>query len=360
MRPGRSDIWWQNLDSRQGVHALPEEWKENFRMSKQTFDLLCRSLRPYISRKHTHLRAPISVDKQVGITLYYLSDGGRMRKTANAFGVAPSTVSAIVKRVTCAVSKYLGNTYIKHPATEQEVQTSVVGFFARTGFPQCIGAVDGTHIPLQKPTDNPSTFINRKGYYSLNVQACVDYRYCFFDVVIKWPGSVHDARVFSNSAINQKLRDGRIPPCKKAIVEGEREVPICLLGDPAYPLLPFLMKEFAKGGSTPQEQFFGYRLSSGRMVVECAFGRLKARFGILRRPIDLCLENAVTTIHACFILHNFCVMHNDTMPNELTTAVQMYDREFQPLHCPANRYAEFHNNEQAGKENRQIFMKYFE
>ena len=143
-----------------------------------------------------------------------------MRKTANAFGVAPSTVSAIVKRVTCAVSKYLGNTYIKHPATEQEVQTSVVGFFARTGFPQCIGAVGGTHISLQKPTDNPSTFINRKGYYSLNVQACVDYRYCFFDVVIKWPGSVHDARVFSNSAINQKLRDGRIPPCKKAIVSG--------------------------------------------------------------------------------------------------------------------------------------------
>ena len=94
------------------------------------------------------------------------------------------------------MSKYLGDTYIKHPATEQEVQTSVVDFVARTGFPQCIGVVDGTDIPLQKPTDNPSTFINRKGYYSLNVQACVDYRYCFFDVVIKWPGSVHDARVF--------------------------------------------------------------------------------------------------------------------------------------------------------------------
>ena len=116
-------------------------------------------------------------------------------------------------------------------------------------------------------------------------------------------GSIHNARVFSNSAINQKLRDGRIQQCKKAIVEGERKVAICLLGDLAYPLLPFLMKEFAKGGSTPQEQFFGYCLFSARMVVECAFGRLKARFGILRQPIDLCLENAVTTIQACFILH---------------------------------------------------------
>ena len=29
-----------------------------------------------------------------------------------------------------------------------------------------------------------------------------------------------------------------------------------------------------------------------------------------------------------------------------------------PLNCPGERGAEFHNSEQAGKENRQIFMKY--
>lgn len=75
-------------------------------------NLLCRSRRPYISRKHTPLRAPISVEKQDGITLYYWLDGRRMRKTANAFSVAPCTVSAIIKRVTCSVSKFLGNTYI--------------------------------------------------------------------------------------------------------------------------------------------------------------------------------------------------------------------------------------------------------
>ena len=62
----------------------------------------------------------------------------------------------------------------------------------------------------------------------------------------------------------------------------------------------------------------------------------------------------------CLILHNLCEVHNDTMPNELITAVQMYDREFQPLHCPADRVAQVHNNEQAGKENRQIFLKYFD
>lgn len=127
---------------------------------------------------------------------------------------------------------------------------------------------DGTHIGIKRPRENALDYINRKGNYYLNIQACADYRYCFFDVVIKWPGRVHDARIFSNSRLNKKLRDKSIPSCPTIIVDGEAEVPICILGDPAYPLLPFVMKEFANGGKTPQEQFFGYRLSSARMVIE--------------------------------------------------------------------------------------------
>ena len=53
-------------------------------------------------------------------------------------------------------------------------------------------------------------------------------------VRIKCLGSVHNAHVFSNSAINHMLIDG-----KKVIIEGEREVPICLLGNPAYQLFHF-------------------------------------------------------------------------------------------------------------------------
>ena len=113
---------------------------------------------------------------------------------------------------------------------------------------------------------------------------------------------MHDARVFANSTINQYLRDGVIPRCPKVIVEGEDPVPVCIVGDPAYPLLPYLMKEFAKGGSTVQEQFFGYKLSSARMIIECAFGRLKARFGILTKAMDLSMDNIPSTILFYFIL----------------------------------------------------------
>ena len=114
------------------------------------------------------------------------------------------------------------------------------------------------------------------------------YKYFLFEVVMKWPRSVDDARAFANSNINRKLRDSIIPPCPRTIVEGKGPVLICILRDPAYPLLPFLMQEFADRGKNAQEQFFRYRLSSARRVVECAFRRLKARFCCLRRWMLIC------------------------------------------------------------------------
>ena len=149
-------------------------------------------------------------------------------------------------------------------------------------------------------------------------------------MVVKWPGSVHDARIFSNSSLNLLLRDKIIPLCPRLIEQNEPSVPICLLGDPAYSLLPFIMKEFANGSRTPEEQFFGYRLSSARTVIECAFGRLKARFGCLRRDMDINIDDLSYVSHSCFVLHNFYEINKEVINPSHVEAAKKFDLEFQP------------------------------
>ena len=174
------------------------------------------------------------------------------------------------------------------------------------------------------------------------------------DVVVKWPGSVHDARMFTNSKVNQFLKDGTIPPCRSRILD--KDVPVFIIGDPAYPLMPYVMKEYAGGGTTQQEQYFGFRLCSARNVIECAFGRLKARFRCLKRAMDINLDELPYVIYACFVLHNFCEIYNESISEESVRMTLNYDRHFQPQ-TNANMAS---SNETEGKRIRGILTNYFD
>ena len=61
---------------------------------------------------------------------------------------------------------------------------------------------------------------------------------CFMDVVARWQGRVHGARIFQNFPLNKILKVGSMPPSKKFIVENCDPVPAFLLGDPADSRLP--------------------------------------------------------------------------------------------------------------------------
>ena len=87
--------------------------------------------------------------------------------------------------------------------------------------------------------------------------------------------------MFTNSKLNYMLTSEQIPACGRSIIAGEEPIPIFLVGDPVCPLMPYLMKEYANGDSTQQEQYFEYRFFSGRNVLKCAFSHLKARFDAL-------------------------------------------------------------------------------
>ena len=147
--------------------------------------------------------------------------------------------------------------YVKFPSGEGIAEV-VSGFKNRYGFLQCIGAVDGTHIPILVPVECAKDYYNRKGFHSIIMQAVADHRYCFADIYIGWPGSVHDARVFKSSELYAKEQNGTLFPSTHRTINGI-EVPLVILGDPAYPLLPWLMKPFADNGRlTPDARTFNY------------------------------------------------------------------------------------------------------
>ena len=43
---------------------------------------LCDKVKPFLQKQSTNMRSAIDVEKQVAVTLYYLSDEGRYRKVA--------------------------------------------------------------------------------------------------------------------------------------------------------------------------------------------------------------------------------------------------------------------------------------
>ena len=184
-------------------------------------------------------------------------------------------------------------------------------------FPSCMR---GYHIYKEvwrpPPAMNHTDYYNRKGFYSVILQGVVDANYLFEDIYVGWPGSVHDSRVFVNSslynkAINKEILQGNI------ICINDTNVPVFLIGDAGYPLLPWLLKPFPHNTNlSSQQKTFNYCLSRARIVSENALGRLKARWRRPSKQNDMDIRNVPNFVAACCILHNLCEVHGEDFDND--------------------------------------------
>ena len=300
-------------DVRSGGTVLKQRevwWKDNFRVTQQTFEEICREVQPYIVKKNTYLRQRISVDERVAVTLWRLATNVDYRTISALFGIGCSTVCTIVIKTCEVLSEHLFHKYVYIP-TGEGLQKVVDGFQSQWGFPEAIGAIDGNHIPIIKPCHCPSHYYNRKGFYSIIVEGLVDHTGKFLDAYIGWPGKCHDARVFQNSSLYKKGIEGSLLPCLTRKL-GSVDVPLVILGDAAYPLLPWLMKPYIETPSSPDDiKLYNYQQSRAHMVVENSFGKLKGRWRILLKRLDCHLDNVPSIVSACITLHNMCEKFND-------------------------------------------------
>lgn len=100
------------------------------------------------------------------------------RSISDHFGVGSSSVCVVVHEVCNAIADVLLHRYIKLPLGNQAMNV-VSGIENRWGFPQCFGAIDGSHIPILLPVNNARDYYNQKRFYSIVVQALVNHRYHF-------------------------------------------------------------------------------------------------------------------------------------------------------------------------------------
>ena len=110
--------------------------------------------------------------------------------------MSKSTVCVVTKQVCSSIVECLLPKYVKIPIGAALME-DIEGFKSNHGFPQCVGAVDGTHIPIISPKECPADYYNRKGWHSVILQGTIDHTGRFIDVYVGWPGRVHDARVFA-------------------------------------------------------------------------------------------------------------------------------------------------------------------
>ena len=81
---------------------------------------------------------------------------------------------------------------IKWPSAEEgnEISNRIEQKF---GFPNCVGSIDGTLLPLEcRPTINGEDYKGRKFGYSVHAMIVCDDQGIIRDYVVGWPGSTHD------------------------------------------------------------------------------------------------------------------------------------------------------------------------
>lgn len=113
---------------------VDEELRENFRISKNHFVKFCSEIRPFLLKKMTNTRKPVSVEKQVAVALNFLADEGRFCQVANALGSTKCTVAMVVRKVCSVISTVMGPRFIMFPKTERDVLKAVEDFYEKHGF----------------------------------------------------------------------------------------------------------------------------------------------------------------------------------------------------------------------------------
>ncbi|XP_030011313.1 putative nuclease HARBI1 [Sphaeramia orbicularis] len=281
------------------LHFSDDHLYERYRFSADGIRYLCRLLGPKIRHRTVRSHA-LSVTQMVCVALRFLASGGFLYSVGDAEQLSKATICHTIRSV-CLALTAMSDVFISFPG-HRRLHHIKEEFYRIAGFPNVIGALDCTHIKIKCPSGaQEADFVNRKSFHSINVQMVCSADCVISDVVAKWPGSVHDSRVFRASGIYQRLSQG--------------EFSGVLLGDRGYACQPFLLTPY----TDPQDaqQAYNHAHARTRARIEMTFGLLKERFQCLHH-LRVSPSRACDITVACAVLHNVACLRKERAPRVMS------------------------------------------
>lgn len=254
------------------------------------------------------------------ITFFYrrfLATGASFRSMSYSFMRGETTIGQIIDEGCSAIWQVLQPQYMKKPSTTDWLQDAEK-FLDLWNLPHCIGAIDGKHIRIKKPTNSGSSYFNYKEYFSINLMACANADGLFTSIDVGDYGRNNDSGVFKKSGLGQALSTNSLNIPNPSPLPGEelgRSFPYYFAADEGFPLSVNIIRPYNQRNLTNIRRIFNYRLSRGRKIVECAFGMLVSKFRVFETPISCSVTKVIRIVKAACVLHNFIKINEKGNPN---------------------------------------------
>ena len=292
----------------------PRQFLRRYRIDHAGFKKIVERITPYLAPRSKFHPNQTSNELKLSMTLRWCA-GASYLDVADMHGVSEGsfyrhlweTIYAIDQAYELPLYGWLNGSG-DGVCNEERLAELARGFDAKTTgghFAGCIGALDGICIKLDgstlSSTGNPAAFWCRKGFYSLNFQ-CI----CDADGRILWcstlcSGSAHDSTALRLSQLGKLLMNPRHPI---------QHSPYWIAGDDAYKgpanESSSLLTPFGGTGLSADKDAFNYYQSRLRMAIECCFGSMVHRWGVLQRKLKLTGQLA----HCTKLLHVLCKLQN--------------------------------------------------
>ena len=179
-----------------GNLATNKDCYKMFRMYRPCFDALHATLVQHYNLKSTR---DMSSVETLRMFLWTVGAPQSVSQVENRFKRSTETIHQKFKEVLDCLNHLAGDNIRPSNPEFTTIHERLQDSRFSTHFNDCIGAIDGTHVPVVVPADEIVNHVGRHGYPTQNVMVVCDFDMRFTSIVAGWPGSVHDTRIFKDT-----------------------------------------------------------------------------------------------------------------------------------------------------------------